>query len=96
VNVMSIPLSTGSIQLDYEIIDAIFALDSHKEGILGSVDPGKAFEGVKRQLRHICRELGGDAVIYCQFEYRNTTADGFLGKKPAIEIFAYGTAVKYL
>jgi putative heavy-metal-binding protein len=94
---MAIPLTTGSVARNYEIIDAIFALDSHKEGFLsGAADPGKAFDGVKQQLRNICQELGGHAVINCQFEYRNALADGFMGKKQVIEIFAYGTAVKFV
>ncbi len=94
---MTIPVTTGSISQDFEIIDAIFALDSHKEGFFsGAVDPGKAFDGVKNQLRNRCSELGGDAVVNCQFEYRNALADGIFGKKQAIEIFAYGTAIQYV
>ena len=94
---MDVPISTGNITKAYEIIDCIFALDSHKEGFFsGAANPGKAFDGVKSQLRQRCSELGGDAVISCQFEYRNALADGVFGKKQAIEIFAYGTAVKYL
>ncbi len=94
---MLLPISTGNIQREYEIIDSIFALDSHKEGFFsGAANPGTAFDGVKAQLRKRCSELEGDAVISCQFEYRNALADGIFGKKQAIEIFAYGTAVKYL
>ena len=94
---MSVPVVTGTIPKSYEIVDSIFALDSHQESFFtGAADPGKAFDGVKMQLRDRCRYLGGDAVINCQFEYRNALADGFLGKKQCIEIFAYGTAVKYL
>jgi len=29
---MKLPITTGNISQNYEIIDAIFALDSHKEG----------------------------------------------------------------
>lgn len=93
---MSIPVSTGNITRDYEVIDSIFALDSHKEGFFsGAANPGLAFDCVKEQLRKVCLELGGDAVISCQFEYRNALADGIFGKKQCIEIFAYGTAIKY-
>jgi len=92
-----LPITTGNISKNYEIIDAIFALDSHKAGFFtGAADPGKAFDGVKGQLRERCSQMGGDAIISCQFEYRNALADGVFGKKQAIEIFAYGTAVKYL
>ena len=88
-------VTTGGLDGKYEIIDAIFALDSHKGGFFsGGVDPAKAFGGVKAQLRKRCEELGGNAVIHCQFEYRNAEAEGFVGKKQVIEIFAYGTAVR--
>ncbi|QYX30812.1 heavy metal-binding domain-containing protein [Sphaerospermopsis torques-reginae] len=91
---MDIIIATGDIKEKYDILEAIFALDSHTEGFLSSANPGRAFDGVKQQLRQICKSLGGDAVINCQFEYRVALADGFLGKKQAFEIFAYGTAVK--
>lgn len=78
----------------------------------GSANPSEAFNGVKEKLRQICLKMGGDAIINCQFEYRislATTAAGavtaLLGKavganisekSQAIEIFAYGTAVKLI
>ncbi len=93
---MSVLLSTGDIPGNYEIIDAIFALDGNAGKFFSSADPSKAFDGVKHQLRQTCQKLGGDAVINCQFEYRNALAEGFIGKKQAIEIFAYGTAVKHV
>lgn len=92
---MEIKVTTGDSKKEYEIIDTIFAIDSHKEGFLSSIDPNKAFQGVKKQLIEQCKNSGGDAVICCQFEYRNALADGFVGKKQVIEIFAYGTVVKF-
>ena len=89
-------ISTGGINKDYEIIDAIFAMDSHKEGFMIGADPNKAFEGVKQQLSSKCRALGGDAVINCEFEYRVAVGEGFGGKKQVMEIFAYGTVVKLI
>ena len=93
---MSMIIATGTINAAYTIIDTIFAVDSHKQGFLSSADPNKAFEGVKQQLAQKCAAIGGDAVINCQFEYRNALGDGLMGKKQVIEIFAYGTAVKVL
>ncbi len=87
-------ISTGPINFAYEVVDTVFAIDSSSAGFLSGVDPNKAFDGVKKQLREKCRALGGDAVAFCLFEHRNALADGFLGKKQALEIFAYGTAVK--
>jgi len=48
---------------------------------------------VLAKLRERCRELGGDAVIDTQFEYRSAV-DGIFGKAQVMEFFAYGTAVR--
>ena len=93
---MALPITTCDTSINYKVIDTLFAIDSHKESFFGAAaDPSKAFEGVKNQLRQQCTELGGDAIISCQFEYRNAVHDGFAGAKQIIEIFAYGTAVKF-
>ena len=85
---------TGDLNQDYQILDSIFAMDSHKESFWKMADPSKAFEGVKGQLKKKAGAIGGDAIINCMFEYRVAEADGFMGKKQVMEIFAYGTAVK--
>lgn len=92
---MSIKVSTGRVSDSYEVIDTIFAIDSHKEGFWsGAADPNKAFDGVKPTLIKKCEQLGGDAVQDCQFEYRVAIAEGLMSKKQVMEIFAYGTVVK--
>ena len=86
-------ISTGSISEKYEVIDTIFALGSGEAGLLTRA-PDNAFKGVKSELASKCKALGGDAVIFCQFEYRITLNEGLFGKKQGVEIFAYGTAVR--
>jgi len=86
-------ISTGSVPWHYEILDAIFALDSHAAGVFTASNPARAFSGVKEQLRNQCRSMRGNAVINCQFEYRVALADGLFGQKQCVEIFAYGTAL---
>lgn len=88
-------ITTGDIHEDYEIIDAVFALDSCQATFFKGADPNKAFDKVKEALRKKATELGGHAVINCQFEYRVALSQGGLGgSKQVIEIFAYGTAVR--
>jgi len=99
---MAILITTGEIKDSYEILDAIFALDFHKESFLGGgADPAKAFDKVKDKLRTVCKNMGGDAVINCQFQYRVASTQDlsnalFGGSKQVMEIFAYGTAVKLI
>lgn len=92
------PIMTCGLSVPYEILDSVFAIDSSTERILSiaGVDPNAAFEGAKEQLRLECRRLGGNAVICCQFEYRNALASTWVGNKQSLEIFAYGTAVRIL
>lgn len=90
----NILITTGDVKEDYEIIDAVFALDSCTEGFFKGADPNKAFDKVKDGLRKKAEELGGDAVINCQFEYRIAVSQGLIGSKQVVEIFAYGTAVR--
>lgn len=88
-------ITTGDIHEDYEIIDAVFAIDSCQATFFKGADPNKAFDKVKDALRVKAEELGGHAVINCQFEYRVAVNQGsFGGTKQVIEIFAYGTAVR--
>jgi hypothetical protein len=88
---------TGDLNLPYEILDTIFAMESHTAKGWGShIKPERAFSGVKTELERECRRLGGNAVINCQFEYRNSLDPKLLGgSNQVIEIFAYGTAVSY-
>lgn len=91
-NAKFIPTSTGDLGHPYRILDTIFALDSNKEGFFSGANPESAFDGVKEKLRAKCARIGGDAVIYCQYQYRIALD----GKKQVVEIFAYGTAVEFL
>ena len=95
----NILITTGNLdeQVEYEIIDAIFAIGSTTESFWKGIDANNAFLGVKNELRKKCAELGGQAVVNCQFQYRVAVADGAFGsKKQVIELFAYGTAVRIL
>lgn len=83
-----------------QVLDTIFAFDS-------SDGAAEAFAGVKEQLKRFAYDLGADAVVSCQFEYRVAveTDKGTemianlvgisAGHKQCVEIFAYGTAVRY-
>ena len=101
-------LATGPISEPFRVLDVVFAIDSQEQGFFAEImskttgfhvgaNPSKAFDKVKLQLRAQCRELGGDAVINCQFEHRVAVANSLIpgmGGKQAVEIFAYGTVVK--
>ena len=91
-----ISVSTTDISLPHSIIAVVFAFDAHKEGFFAGANPKLAFAGAVASLRDQCKQLGGDAVIGCQFEYPVAVGSGFFGgSKQVMEIFAYGTVVKF-
>ena len=90
----NILVTTSDLKEEYEIVDAVFALDSCTAGFFRGADPNKAFDKVKDALRKKASELGAHAVICCQFEYRIALESGIIGNKQVVEIFAYGTAVR--
>ena len=89
-------ITTGNVDYPYQVCDCIFAVDCAEHVMFFGTDPELAFNGVKQQLKQKCMALGGNAVISTQFEYRSALVDGFFGKKGAIEIFAYGTVVRWV
>ncbi len=91
---MSVLLSTGDIGREYEVIELVFASALHNEMMESSLSVEHAFEGVKVKLQEKCIELGGDAVVFCQFNHRQYKIDSF-GKKLYLEVFVYGTVVKF-
>ena len=78
-------LFTSDYAIDHadEIVD-----DELVDAVSNALAPDNAFKEAKSELISKCKILGGNAVIFCQFEYRIT------GSKPGVEIFAYGTAVR--
>jgi len=88
-------ISTGNLNYQYAVVDCIFAFDHAEERFLAGTDPHQAFNGVKQKLKDRCMELGGDAVINTNFEYRSAHAEGLFGAKQVIEIFAYGTVIQF-
>lgn len=94
----TVSTSGPSPERQFEILGTVFAFDSDGEaGIFFGKqgDPGAAFARVTEGLRREGYQLGGDAVIACQFEYRVSVAGDGAAAQQAVEIFAYGTAICY-
>jgi hypothetical protein len=91
-------LSTGEPGRPYQVIDVVFAVDAADPSAFtrrAGVDPGVVFNKVKMQLRHQCAARGGDAVMQCRFSHRVAGGPNIPVGKMTVEIFAYGTAVKF-
>lgn len=96
---MTVSTSAPPAKYDFKIIDTVFALDSDgRAGVLfgKTGDASAAFAKVKERLKVRAYELGADGVINCQFEYRVAVTGEGLASQQVLEIFAYGTAVKFV
>ena len=92
--ISKIILSTGNLNVPYEIVDTVITVSAHQAGYFDAANPSTAFDGVKTSLRTLAYDMGADAVICCEFDYRVGAERGLLGSQQFVEIFAYGTAVK--
>jgi len=90
-------ISTTNINNEYEVIDTVFVLHGEEAGGMfggGGIDIDNGFNTVKALLSAKALELGADAVIGCDFEQRIASTGG-MSDKQVLEIFAFGTAVKF-
>ena len=90
-------ISTTNINTDYEVIDTVFVLHGEEAGGIfggGGIDTDAGFNTVKALLSAKASELGADAVIGCDFEQRIASTGG-MSDNQVLEIFAFGTAVKF-
>lgn len=72
---MSRNISTGGSGTPYAVIDLIQGFASTGgTGTGAAARPGDAFEEVKDILWRQCKYLGGDAVLYCRFEWHKDIA----------------------
>ena len=88
-----IAVVTSEIGRDYEVLDSVCDLSAQDAGFAG-IELQDVFRHVKNKLRAQCIELGGDAVINCHFSQRAAHSGGLVATQ-VIEIWAYGTAVKF-
>lgn len=90
-----IMLTTGDLHRPYELVDCICFVSSQDRGLAGRNVLDAAFEDAKRGLRKLCADLGGEAVVGCHFSERSAHSGGLLPTQ-VIEIWSYGTAVKFV
>jgi len=83
---MVIPVITGTLRQDYQVIDSVVGLGAAKKGWTTAPNVDEAFAACKNSMRSTAQAANGDAVISCDFEIRNF--DG------GIEVIGFGTIVR--
>lgn len=92
----NITISTGAITRPHQVIDAVIAVEQIEAGRFSTMKANHAFEEVKAQLRQMCQQLEGDAIINCRFQYHLAANQDLKQPDPAFQVFAYGTVIKLL
>ena len=82
-------VTLGDLKEDYEVIDTIF-VTAGSGGFFKLNSREEAYEKVKCELKQKCASMGGDAIIFLQFDYSQSSGGGML----ATNFTAYGTVVK--
>jgi len=92
-----VKVTTGDVKREYDIVQVVFNIGASSAGSFGFIaaSPEKAFRSAEAQLKYQAMQLGCDAVIHTQFEHRVTVDKGVVGTNQGLEVFAYGTAVKF-
>lgn len=84
--------STGEIENKYKVIDVVFGYSDSAQGF--------EYASAKQNLGTVAEELDADAVIYISYnqrEYIGTKKVCFQDQKESrFEIYAHGTAVKFV
>lgn len=83
---MTIPVITGTLRQDYQVIDSVVGLGAAKSGWTSGPKIDEAFAACKSSMRSAASAANGDAVISCDFEIRNI--DG------GVEVIGFGTIVR--
>ncbi|MBU1175792.1 MAG: hypothetical protein KKH72_10365 [Alphaproteobacteria bacterium] len=83
-----IPISTSTSYIPYIVLDTAVAVGDSSNGFFSGPKIDRAFEDAKNILRIACENIGGDAVISCDFELRDYSG--------GLNVIAFGTIVKYI
>ena len=90
-------LAVGNIQNKYEVVGVVFGYSLRAgEGCSNSISLVSVFKDSVTRLEESAADLGADGVIHINFQQRDTIAKGCGGGKPASEVYAWGTAIKFV
>jgi uncharacterized protein YbjQ (UPF0145 family) len=89
--------SSGDIPESYEVIGIISGFASTTPEGCGSIsfDVPKAYSKALESLQMSANSRGADAVIFVNFQNRIGVAPSCSGGSQSLEVFAWGTAVKF-
>ena len=92
----SLTKSAGELSEPYEVIGLTFGYAIRSgEGCSNSLDNLSVFQEASKSLELAAAESGADAIIHINFQQRDTvTSNCGASGKPAVEVYAWGTAVR--
>jgi uncharacterized protein YbjQ (UPF0145 family) len=90
-------LAAGDVQYRYEVLGIVFGYSLRSgEGCNNSISLVNVFHDATTALEATAKQKGAEGVIHINFQQRDTMAKGCGGGKPASEVYAWGTAIKFI
>lgn len=88
-------LSAGDICEQYQTLGMVVGFASKTEGWGGGIKIEDAYATALDRLKDSAQAKGANAVIHINFQNRVGSSSGCGGQSQVLEVFAWGTAVKY-
>ena len=90
-------LAAGNVPYRYEVMGIVFGYSLRAgEGCNNSISLISVFKDAVTKLEESAKDVGADGVIHINFQQRDTVAKGCGGGKPASEVYAWGTSIKFI
>jgi uncharacterized protein YbjQ (UPF0145 family) len=93
---MSVLATTGDVQAKYQPLNIVFAIGGSSGGLFTTASPQKAFEGARYQLQLAAVALGGNAIVFCSFNYVAYTKIVLGCSQDVFSVSGYGTVVRFV
>ena len=89
-------ITTGDVQAKYQPLNIVFAVGGSSGGLFQSASPQKAFEAARYQLQLAAVAIGGNAVVFCAFNYVAYTRIVLGCSQDVFSVSGYGTVVRFV
>jgi uncharacterized protein YbjQ (UPF0145 family) len=90
-------ISSGDAGRPFRAINLVVGFASKMEGCQGHIDIEDVYEQALKRLEEGAKELDANAILFVNFQNRVATGQGCTGPpKQVFEVFAWGTAVRWV
>lgn len=89
-------VSSGDANRPFVALGLVVGFASESEGCSGGINVEGVYEAALKRLTESATARGATGLLFVNFQNRMATAAGCTGPKQAFEVFAWGTAVRWV